>query len=179
VLRAWIVILWSTLAQAEPVARHPEVAAVNAVMAARSECRHPGPGLTALVAEVFDPARFGKDVLGGWHELTDEQRRAFEKLADRLIGTVQRADATRLLCTKGARIVRAWRQSSGLVLMDLELPEIDDCSQLMFREDGNRWRYAGELYCGYDPFLGDWHKRLGDSYDSAMAYLTQAAAARP
>src|SRR5207253_2641093 len=106
----------------KPLARE----AKSVFMAARAECKAPGPRLTSLVAEVFDATAFSRAVVDDWDRHTEVERDVFTTLADRVVGARERAAAARYLCRAGA-IVSAYQQD-------------DDSVWIKFRE-------AGELEC--------------------------------
>ncbi len=60
------------------------------IRAARRECSRPGPKLAELVERSFDGLVFGKRVVPGWDQLSQEQRDAFAVLADAVFGPDKR-----------------------------------------------------------------------------------------
>lgn len=162
-----------------------ERSARRAFLAARAECRAPGHKLTTMVARVFDPEDFGRGVIEGWRQLTEEQQHALAVLADRVVGGEERQRAIAAICMKDARLT-AVRALGETVHIKLRRPHDDECTSLMFRPAGvDGWRYLGVWFCGVSPFMYDWRHKLGGgdsggaSYDTAMRYLRDRAAASP
>jgi len=158
-----------------------ERSARGAFLAARAECRAPGMRLTHMVAQVFDVEDFGRGVIEGWRNLTEEQRRELAVLTDRVVGGMERREAIAAICMKDARLTAV--QSVGETIhIKLRRPQDDECTSLMFRPAGaDGWRYVGVWFCGVSIFFQEWRYKLGGSdtrgadYETAMQRLRDLA----
>jgi len=177
-MRAFAVILaLATSAYAAPHARtKPGIREVFG--AARRECARPGARLTSLVARVFDPAAFSAAVVADWVARSTDEQAAFVELADRVVGGEERADAIAAICVPGARIASAWEQGTNLWFVKVHRPGFDECTSLMFRDEGDRWSYDGVWFCGVSIWMQEWRRKLGGGtgrpdYATALARLHQ------
>jgi hypothetical protein len=95
--------------------------AMRVLVAARAECRSPGSKLRQLVARTFDADAFGKAEIDGWDALSEDQRREFARLADRVVGGEEREAGMRELCTAGR--VRLDNEEGGVISIEIVPPE--------------------------------------------------------
>jgi len=154
--------------------------AMHELRMARRECAQPGAKLAALVGRSFDQAEFGKEVVSGWAALSVEQRRAFESLADVVVGSEKRSRYVRELCQTGQRVRWVGKLDDKItrVKTTFLIEGLEEHAELWFRDDGDRWTFVGSWCCGADAFLLSWRQRLRGGYHAAMAELQARAKER-
>jgi hypothetical protein len=168
--------LWSVApASAEARPRRP---LLPTLATARRECARPGPRLAELVERGFDPRAFGKEVIPGWDELSEDQRSAFATLADAVVGSEQRQGYIQALCVPHQKITWVGKLGSGadaVTRVETTFTVLGDPThaELWFRDDGDRWTYVGTWCCGVDVFILTWRDRLKGGYEAAMTKLRE------
>lgn len=164
----------------------PRTTAQAEYLAARRECRDPGPRLARLTAELDRPLgadAFGKLVIDGWDARTPAERQAFGALAEEKVLRGLREDYERQLCTAGARVMGAtFDESAHLERLSVEYRFAGERMHvfLTFAPDGDHWSYAGSWRPDSSPLPGQdphdlaryWRPRLGDGrYAEALKAL--------
>jgi hypothetical protein len=155
---------------------------LQTIRAARKECAKPGPKLEALVERDFDPVSFGRQVIPGWNELSNQQRTDFAELADAVVGAELRRSDVAWLCQSAKRITWVGRLQTGKgapaitrVKTEFVLGGSPEYAEHWFRDDGDRWTYIGSWCCGVSAFDIRWRDTLEGGYDAAMAALRTRA----
>ena len=169
-----VLVIASGVAFATPHAPDPASARL-AYVAARAECKRPARRLAGLVAERFSPSGFGGAVADDWNRRSDDERRALEVLADRVVGGPIRTTAIAELCA-GSEIESVRVHGEGVWVTVVRRDDHDACDperhHLVFQANGSGWLYDGAWSCAATGSRRQaWRRHYGTDYDHAMAIL--------
>lgn len=107
-MRLALCLVLTLFAERSRASPHDEMPApARQYIRARAECGKPGPRLAAFMRRYFErllsPSTFGARAIRGWDQLTDDQRAAFERLAETHVLAPGRTRAIQDFCNKHDR----------------------------------------------------------------------------